>query len=154
MSAESTTTHTARAATSNLHRPALLAWLRLNRVFQKVERVSADDLRCKGLSMAQFDVLAHVGAAEGLTQQDLADSLFVTKGNVCQLLDRMEQAELLVRRQEGRANRLFLTDKGRELFASVVPAHEETIVQLFSALTLEEQEQLLALVRKLDHALR
>jgi DNA-binding MarR family transcriptional regulator len=134
-------------------RPALLAWLRLARVFQKVDRIVNDRFRCYDLSMAQFDVLAHVGAAEGLTQQELADSLLVTKGNVCQLLDRMERSELIVRRQEGRSNRLFLSEKGRQLYVEVVPAHEKMIAELFSPLTTEEQAQLLDILRKLDRAL-
>lgn len=131
----------------------VLAWLRLARVFQKVERRSSEHLREHGLSAAQFDVLAHVGAAEGITQQELADALLVTKGNVCQLLDRMEAAGLIVRRAEGRANRLYLTPAGRRLFDAVVPAHEAVIAERFAALSADEQGRLLALLRKLDHAL-
>ena len=132
--------------------PALSAWIRMARVFQKVDRASSDQLRCWGLSVAQFDVLTHVGAAAGLTQQELADRLLVTKGNICQLLDRMEQHHLLERRQEGRANHLFLTEAGQRLLAEVLPAHEEAIVEQFAALSRQEQHQLLALVRKLDRA--
>lgn len=134
--------------------PAISAWMRLARVFQKVDRASTEHLRRWGLSVAQFDVLAHIGAAEGITQQELADRLLVTKGNVCQLLDRMEQSRLLERRQVGRANHLYLTDAGRTLFAEVVPVHEEIVARQFVALTRQEQEQLLALVRKLDRAAR
>jgi DNA-binding MarR family transcriptional regulator len=65
----------------------------------------------------------------------------------------MEQAGLLVRRQAGRANRLSLTDKGRELYARVVPEHEDVIAQVFSVLSGEEQEQLLGLLRTVDRAL-
>src|SRR5213082_2135107 len=105
--------------------PAVLAWLRLVRVFQKIDRLSAEGFRCKHLSMAQFDVLAHVGADEGLSQQELADSLLVTKGNVCQLLDKMEGSGLLERRPDGRLNRLFLTVQGRRIHDDVVPLHDE-----------------------------
>jgi DNA-binding MarR family transcriptional regulator len=118
-----------------------------------VERASNEQMRDYGLSMAQFDVLAHVGAVEGVTQTELADSLLVTKGNVCQLLDRMQCAGLLTRRQEGRVNRLFLTDKGRSLFQTVVPMHEDLIAQKIGVLEPVEQSQLLALLRKLDRAL-
>lgn len=110
-------------------------------------------MRCRGLSLAQFDVLAHVGAREGITQQELADALLVTKGNVCQLLDRMERGGLIQRQQDGRSNRLFPTEEGRRVFAAVVPSHEDRIVDKFAALTDEEQIQLLDLLRKLDHAL-
>src|SRR3712207_8018674 len=69
-------------------------------------------------SNAQFDVLAHVGAAEGITQQQLADSLLVTKGNIAQLLDRMQKRGLIERRPQGRINRLFLDRKSTRLNSS------------------------------------
>jgi DNA-binding MarR family transcriptional regulator len=142
---------TSRSRELQRHRP--LAWLRLVRVFQKVERASSEHLRRWDLSVAQFDVLAHVGASEGVVQQDLAESLLVTEGNVCQLLDRMEGRGLILRRREGRTNRLFLTDAGRRLFDEVVPAHEAMISERFSALSAGEQEQLHELLRKLDRVL-
>ena len=130
-----------------------MAWLRLLRVVQKVERDLTGQLRLWGLNNAQFDVLAHVGAAEGITQQELADSLLVTKGNVAQLLDRMEKRGLIERRPQGRTNRLFLTDKGGRTFSEAVPAHEALIDERLSVLPEEEQKQLLELLRKLDRAL-
>ncbi len=136
-----------------VRRPAVLAWMRLARVFQKIDRASAEHLRAWGLSVAQFDVIAQVGSAQGLTQQELADKLLVTKGNICQLLDRLEQHGLIRRRQEGRTNHLFLTDAGQRLYQQIIPAQEAFIADQFSALAPEEQAQLLALLRRLDHAL-
>ncbi len=133
--------------------PALLGWMRLMRVYHKVERRSAERLKGWGLSVAQFDVLAHVGAAEGITQQELADSLVVSKGNVCQLLDKMEGRGWISRVQEGRANRLFLTDEGRRLFEDVVPVHEAGVAERFSVLSEADQAQLHELLRKFDRAL-
>jgi DNA-binding MarR family transcriptional regulator len=133
-------------------RPVQL-WLRLIRVFQKMQRSGSDQMRCHGLSMAHFDVLANVGTREGMTQQELADSLLVTKGNICQLLDRLEMAGLIERRQDGRANHLFLTAEGRDLFDRAVPAHEAMIAERLSVLEPQEQEELLRLLRKLDQNL-
>ena len=133
--------------------PALLGWMRLMRVYHKVDRRSAERLKDWGLSVAQFDVLAHVGAAEGITQQQLADSLVVSKGNVCQLLDTMEGRGWISRVQEGRANRLFLTDEGRRLFEEVVPVHEAGIAERFSVLSEADQARLHELLRKFDRAL-
>lgn len=140
-------------AGKDLWSPGVVAWMRLARIFNRVERDWGEHLRGWDLNVAQFDVLAHVGASEGMTQQELADSLLVTKGNVCQLLDRMEGRGWISRRQEGRANRLFLTGKGRLLFDEVVPRHEALIAGRFSALSLEEQDRLRELLRKLDNAL-
>jgi DNA-binding MarR family transcriptional regulator len=133
--------------------PAVLAWLRLARVYQKIDRASFAAMRLRGLSLGQFDVLAQVGAHPGITQQGLADALLVTKGNVCQLLDRMEAAGLLVRRQEGRTNRVSLTEAGRRLHDDLVPAQEALIAAKIAALDRPEQHHLLELLRKLDRAL-
>ena len=130
-----------------------MGWLRLMRVYQKIDRASAENVRAWGISVAQFDVLAHVGAREGMTQQELADSLLVTKGNVCQLVGKLEDRGLISRRQQGRTNRLFLTFEGRRLFEEVVPAQEAMISERFSALSDEAQAQLHELLRKLDSTL-
>ena len=136
-----------------LRTPAVLAWLRMARVFQKIERASNEHLRAWDMSIAQFDVIAQVGTAGGITQQELADRLLVTKGNICQLLERLERRGLIVRHQEGRANHLFLTEEGQRLYTEVVPAQERLIAEQFSALPTEEQYQLLATLRTLDRSL-
>jgi DNA-binding MarR family transcriptional regulator len=124
----------------SLRRPSVTAWVRLLRVAQRVERDLGVQLRERwGLNNAQFDVLAHVGVEEGIVQQRLADSLLVTKGNVAQLLDRMEK-------------RLYLTEEGRRLFDEVVPAHEALIAERLSVLSKEEQRHLSEILRKLDHS--
>ena len=41
---------------------------------------------------------------------------------------------MLERRPEGRINRLFLTEKGRQIYAEVVPAHDALIVGLLGTL--------------------
>jgi DNA-binding MarR family transcriptional regulator len=137
----------------NIRRPGLLAWLRLVRVFQKVDRTASDSLRCRQLSPAQLDVLAKVGSSEGISQQELADALLVTKGNVCQLLDKMEGSGLLERRPDGRVNRLFLTEQGRHIHDQVVPRHDELLIEQFKALSDDDQRELLRLLRQLDHRL-
>jgi DNA-binding MarR family transcriptional regulator len=135
-------------------RSAVLAWLRLARVFQKIDRASVLLLRPWDLNVAQFDVLTQVGSSQGITQQELADRLLVTKGNISQLLDRMERLGLLKRFQEGRTNTLTLTEMGQQLYEQVVPSQEKMIAELFSELTGEEVEQLLRLLRKLDHSIK
>lgn len=140
------------ASAGGLRRSSVLAWLRLARVFQQVDRASAEHLRAWDLSVAQFDVLTHVGSAEGCTQQELADRLLVTKGNVTQLLDRLERRGLVVRCQEGRTNCLYLTPTGRQLYEQVVPAQEAFIDEQLSVLSPAELAQLSRLLRTLDRA--
>jgi DNA-binding MarR family transcriptional regulator len=133
--------------------PGLLAWMRLARVFQKVDRAATESLRFRQLSPAQVDVLAKVGSAEGISQQELANALLVTKGNVCQLLDKMEGSGLLERRPDGRVNRLFLTDQGRQVHDEVVPQHDAMLAGHFDKLSQEDQRALLRLLRQIDRSM-
>lgn len=139
---------------AGLRHPGVLAWLRLARVYQQISRAAAEQAGAAGITLAQFDVLAQVGAAEGCNQQQLADALLVTKGNVTQLLDRMEECDLLKRRPVGRTKCVFLTQRGRSLRDRVVPGHEAVIASQFAPLAPTEQRELLRLLRKLDRALR
>src|SRR5262245_27343766 len=110
-----------------IRRLSLLSWFRLARTFQLVDRKTAEHLKEFDLTVAQFDILAQVGASEGMTQQRLADALLVTKGNVCQLLDRMEARHLVERRpaESGRSNHVYLTAEGMALNRRVVPSQED-----------------------------
>src|SRR5688572_1904405 len=119
---------------NTLRDPAVFAWIRLVRVFQKITTHSERFFRSQGLNAAQFDILAHIGAAPGMTQQQLADALLVTKGNISQLLGKMEHEGLVARRQEGHTNCLSLTDQGQALFALVVPQQEALIAELLAPL--------------------
>ena len=141
-----------KAATRERSR-AVAAWLRLARAFQKINARSERLFREQNLNTAQFDVLTNIGATQGRSQQELADALLVTKGNVSQLLGKLEQRGLITRRHEGRTNCLSLTPKGSRTYEVVVPMQEALIGRLFSPLTADEQQELLRLLRKLDHAL-
>ena len=143
----------AQQAVRREYSTGLLAWLRLVRVFQQIDHASTEALRAYQLSPAQLDVLAKVGLSEGISQQRLADALLVTKGNVCQLLDKMEANALIERRPSGRLNRLFLTDKGRGIFRDVVPRHDALVAGCLGALSPAEQRELLRLLRRVDRSL-
>jgi DNA-binding MarR family transcriptional regulator len=142
-----------RTDRTGLRHPAVLAWLRLARVFQKIDTLSERFFRAHGLNTAQFDILAQIGAASGMTQQELAAALLVTKGNISQLLAKLEQAGLIARRQEGRTNCLSLTDRGQALAQNIVPRQEALIADLLAPLSADEQRELLRLLRKLDQGI-
>jgi DNA-binding MarR family transcriptional regulator len=144
---------TSQTNRSRLRQPAVLAWLRLARVFQKIDTRSERFFRSQGMNTAHFDVLAQIGAARGMTQQELADALLVTKGNISQLLGKLEQAGMITRQQTGRTNCLSLTAQGQVVFEQVVPQQEALIAELLTPLSDDEQRELLRLLRKLDHGI-
>lgn len=135
-------------------RTGVAIWGRLARFYERQLRLAGAHLQTWNLSAAQFDVLATVGRHEGMTQQELAERLLVTQGNITQLIDKLERRGLLQRCPEGRIKRLVLTDAGRQLHDVVVPAQERFQGQQFAPLSPTERHQLLTLLRKLQHAQR
>jgi MarR family transcriptional regulator, organic hydroperoxide resistance regulator len=96
----------------------LRVWLRFVRLQQRLSAAVAGELRTIGLSIPQFDVISTLTEREGMTQQELAERLYVTKGNVSGLIDRMVDAGLVERRPipgDRRSHALHLTERGREL---------------------------------------
>jgi DNA-binding MarR family transcriptional regulator len=96
----------------------LRVWFRFARLNRRVTGAVSGELKGIGLSIPQFDLLSTLTEREGLSQQELAERLYVTKGNVSGLLDRMVEAGLVERRPipgDRRSNALFLTEKGRHL---------------------------------------
>jgi MarR family transcriptional regulator for hemolysin len=72
----------------------------------------------RGTTRAQWIVLFRLRQQEGLSQVDLADVLELQPISLVRLLDRLVEHGLLERRhnpKDRRANRLFLTEKGRQL---------------------------------------
>ncbi|MDB5295539.1 MAG: transcriptional regulator [Phycisphaerales bacterium] len=103
------------------------------RTFHIVERRLVAMLAAQDITLPQFDLLATLRFGEGVTQQELAGRLLVTKGNVCGLLNRLEQAGWVERRPDpadARANRLYLTPAGRQKIDSVRPAHDAFVLEM------------------------
>jgi DNA-binding MarR family transcriptional regulator len=131
-------------------------WVTLARVYTRLERRLGQALAAHGLSLSQFDVLATLWHGEGITQQELAERLLVTKGNVVGLIDRVGAAGWVERRadpEDRRANRLYLTDAGRDLLARAFPCQADLICRAFGRLTAEELSQMHRLLEKLEGGL-
>ena len=132
---------------------AVRAWVRMMRIYNRIDRRSAEGMRAWDLSPARFDVINHAGLNDGATQQELADALLVTKGNVTQLLDSLERDGLIRREKCGRMKRIHLTDAGFEVRERAMARNVELISTAMDALTPNEQQTLATLLRKLERSL-
>lgn len=114
----------------------LRTWVQMAGVTARVQRHIVELLAQHDLTLPQFDVLATLRYSEGVTQQDLAERMLVTKGNICGLIDRLERSKLVQRRpdpQDARANRLYLTATGKRRIDTILPDHDAAVIQLFSS---------------------
>ena len=116
-------------------------------------RLSGDATRklmVRGLSQAQLELLRRVKETPDGTQQDLVNSLGVTRGNVSQLLTKLELEGLVLRGAVGTRKLLRITRRGERLLESVLPGESELLAQRFASLSKTELEQLLGLLNRLE----
>lgn len=130
---------------------AMRAWLRFLRLNQRIARVAARVMRDTGLSVPQFDLLSTLSEREGATQQDIAERLYVTKGNISGLIDRMADAGLVERRalpHDRRSHALFITAMGRAALARGDAIQREMIARTLGQLP---EHEIRALYETLGH---
>jgi len=108
-----------------------------------------DRLRAIGVSIPQTDVLTTLSEEEGVSQQELAKRLYVTKGNISGLIDRLAAAGFVERRpseSDRRQHAIFLTDAGRRMAERAIQVQRDWIAVTFGRM---EPEDLLALEKQL-----
>jgi MarR family transcriptional regulator, organic hydroperoxide resistance regulator len=108
----------------------LRVWFRFIRLQRRVSAAIAAELKPLGLSIPQFDLLSTLTEAGGVTQQELAQRLYVTKGNVSGLVDRLVEAGLVERRPspgDRRSHALHLTDDGRVIAERAMALQERYV---------------------------
>src|SRR3954471_3933306 len=131
----------------------LKTWVQFARTFTRMARKLDQALETHGLSVPQFDILATLGFEEGITQQELAQRLLVTKGKICGMIDRMEASGWVERRpdpEDRRANRLFLTDPGRQLLGRAFPDQQRILGRMFESLGEAQTQRLYQLMGQLE----
>jgi MarR family transcriptional regulator, organic hydroperoxide resistance regulator len=137
---------------------AMRVWFRLMRLHTRSRMAIANRLRAYDLSVPQCDVLTTLTEKEGLSQQELASRLYVTKGNISGLIDRLAANGLVERRSfagDRRSHAIHLTSLGRELARQAIAAQKAFVAETFGRIAperLAQFEQLLVEARDLVRA--
>lgn len=132
-------------------------WVRVAHLHGRLAAAITRRLREIQLSLPQCDVLATLSQQEGLNQQELAERLHVTKGNISGLIDRMAAAGLVERRAtEGdkRAYSLYLTNEGRKQARRGAAAQTQVVGETLGRLTPSQLAQMDQSLLAASHILR
>lgn len=95
-----------------------------------------------GVYPGQPAMLIALHIKDGQSQKDLADKLQIKPATITVMLRRMEKSGLVKRMQDTedqRVLRVYITDKGKELFMEVTGIINEINIECFSDFTAEEQ---------------
>jgi DNA-binding MarR family transcriptional regulator len=134
-------------------------WFRFMRLHQRMLMQMTARIRALGLSIPQFDLLSTLTEQEGISQSELAERLYVTKGNVSGLVDRLVQAGLVERRAiagDRRSYAMHLTPEGRRLAEAGIAAQRDFVASTLGRLNpgdLAELDRLVLLWRDLARAI-
>ena len=134
-------------------------WFRFMRLHQRMLMQMTARIRTLGLSIPQFDLLSTLTEQEGISQSELAEKLYVTKGNVSGLVDRLVQAGLVERRAiagDRRSYAMHLTPEGRRLAEAGIAAQRDFVASTLGRLNpgdLAELDRLVLLWRDLARAI-
>ena len=132
-------------------------WLRL--VSNQVSAAFARALQERGVSLAEWVVLAHLDAAPALSAVELAAAMGMTRGAISKVLDKLEAKEWIARAVSPADNRvqvLSLTRRGRRRLPELIGLADANDGHFFGALDASDQAQLRALLARLaqTHGLR
>lgn len=97
------------------------------------------------ISKEQFSILVILWKKDGFSQQYLAENTFRDKPGITRLIDSLEREELVFRKadpHDRRSNLIYLTEKGKELEASVTASVKETLTMAAQGLTEEDTRNL------------
>src|SRR5699024_6675917 len=119
------------------------------RFVQNSNQVSNEYLRQFGITVAQFEALAHIRNFQPITQSDLAAGLTVSGGGISRMLARLEREGLIRREREWKTKHISLTAEGRALIDRAYPAQVAQQSTMFDVLDEDEKRQLHALMKKL-----
>ncbi len=120
-------------------------WFRLVRLETRMQAAVGERLRQIGVSIPQCDVLTTLSEREGVSQQQLAERLYVTKGNISGLLDRLEGAGFVERRAaetDRRQYSIYLTDAGRAMAEKAIAVQHRWIASTLGRLSEADLEAL------------
>src|SRR3954447_17643239 len=137
---------------------AARVWFRLLRLQTRINLAITERVRELGLSVPQCDVLTTLTEREGVSQQELAARLYVTKGNISGLIDRLVAGGLVERRAiagDRRSHAIYLTLPGRRRANEAIAMQREFVTQTFGRLSADKLiafEELLILTRDLVRA--
>ena len=112
---------------------------------------AAEVLGPLGLQPAHHGVLVHLSDQEGLTQQQLADSLGLHRNAMVGLIDELEERALVRRQRDARDRRayhIYLTDRAHEVLAEADLVIDGLEREIFDGFRPEERGPLVALLRR------
>ncbi|MEL6864404.1 MAG: MarR family transcriptional regulator [Bacteroidota bacterium] len=117
-----------------------------SRLKSKLEAIGID------LPIEHWIILTTLWFDDGLNQQEVADKIHKNKGTITRAINHLEQINLVVRipdQKDKRLKRIYLTHKGKELQATLLPLAYETNLEAVEGISEAELDICKKVLRKM-----
>ena len=126
---------------------------RVNRLAQKMSQELAGRYQAQfGITIAEWRVLAHLSQHRNVSVREVHERVAMDKTKISRAAARLEKAGLIekgINETDRRLLELRLTDKGRALFAQIVPLALDYQAGAMASLSAQERQQFVTLLDKL-----
>lgn len=113
------------------------AWIHLHLTHRLLLERVENSLKSNGLPpLDWYDVLLELNRekSKGLRQYEIGEKKLLNKHNLSRLIDRLEKNKLVGRHvcaEDGRGNRIKITEKGEKMLKQVWPVYGQSIQESF-----------------------
>lgn len=104
------------------------------------------------ISFSESIVIANVGAREGITQEEISLNLAIDRAAVARnvkLLAGKDFIRIDKNEKDRRQNNLYLTDKGKELYALICNENLKRLTDLFDGISESDKEIFASVLEKI-----
>lgn len=125
----------------------------IDKVASQMRRHYSESLRELNLYVGQDNLLQRLWAGDGLTQMQLGECLKCEPPTISNMVKSLEQNGFVYRQrdtQDGRVMRIYLTDQGKEIEASVRSIWKDHQTTLLASISAEEKIFLNELLARME----
>ena len=129
----------------------------VNQLARLFARELQDRIQPLGLTTGVFPALLLLWEKDGATQRELVEQLEIEQPTMANTLARMERDGLILRKKDpadGRAQRIWLTDKARTLHRPAIHAARNVNNDALAVLSKTERQHFIKMLRKVIGGLK
>lgn len=133
---------------------SLKLFIVLSRAHRSINDVVNKSIAEQGLNPTEFAVLELLYHKGDQPLQQIGGKILLASGSITYVVDKLEQKEYLIRvacKHDRRVTFAQITEKGKKFIERIFPQHEQRIDQIMNALTAEEKETMIELVKKIGY---
>ncbi|MDQ0217289.1 MarR family transcriptional regulator [Peribacillus cavernae] len=131
---------------------SLKLFIVLSRAHRSINDVVNKYIADQGLNPTEFAVMELLYHKGDQPLQQIGGKILLASGSITYVVDKLEQKDYLRRvasKNDRRVTYAQITDKGKAFIETVFPEHEKRIDEIMSALSQEEKETAIELMKKI-----